>query len=339
MSTGQAKDEMARIVLGIGTSHSPLLTLDGSRWGERAADDFHNQRLNLSDGRWLSYEQLAREVDNRHASASTKEVFVAKAKTCQAALDRIAADLAAASPDVVVVIGDDQDELFSLSNMPAVSVFYGDKVVMHTRELHAASPSWAETVAKGYAMDDAYAFPGAPAFALDLIKALIERDVDIGAAAKVDDPATAGFGHAYGFVVQRLFRGRPIPIVPIMLNTYFPPNVPTPARCFDIGRHLRAAIESSPTELRVAVVASGGLSHFVVDEALDRRVVDAMVKGERDVLRNLPPCALNAGSSEIRNWIAMAGAIEGMKNRWLEYQPLYRTPAGTGIGVAFGVWS
>ena len=77
----------------------------------------------------------------------------------------------------------------------------------------------------------------------------------------------------------------------------------------------------------------------MVDEALDRRVADAMVRGDRDVLRSLPACALNAGSSEIRNWIAMAGAIEGMKNRWLEYQPLYRTPAGTGIGVAFGVWS
>ncbi len=330
---------MARIVLGVGTSHSPLLTLDGSRWGERAADDFRNNRLNLSDGRWVPYEQLAAEVTNRYAPVCTTQHFVAKAEICQRSLDRIAEDLAAAAPDVVVIIGDDQDELFSPSNMPAISIFYGDKVVMHAREINGASPSWLPTVAKGYAMDDTYEFPGASAFALELINGLMALDVDVGVSAKVDDPHIAGFGHAYGFVVQRLFGGRAIPIVPILLNTYFPPNVPTPARCYAIGRHLRSAIERSPTDLRVAIVASGGLSHFVVDEQLDRKVADALVKGDRDVLRSLPVCALNAGSSEIRNWITMSGAIEGMSNRWFEYQPLYRTPAGTGIGVAFGTWN
>ena len=333
------KDSMARIVMGLGTSHSPLLTLEGSRWGERAADDLRNERLNLSDGRWVSYGQLAAEVDNRYAAVSTEEHFIAKAKICQNALDRIANDLAAASPDVVVVVGDDQEELFGLSNMPALSVFYGEEVVTHSREINGASPSWLPTVAKGYAMDDTHVFPGAPQLALDLIGGLIAHDVDVGAAAKVDDPRTAGFGHAYGFVVRRLFAGRSIPIVPVMLNTYYPPNVPTPARCYAIGRSLRAAIEDSPADLRVAIVASGGLSHFVVDEQLDRRVADALVKGDADVLCSLPACALNAGSSEIRNWILMAGAVEGMRNRWLEYQPLYRTPAGTGIGVAFGTWS
>lgn len=330
---------MARIVLGIGTSHTPLLTLDGARWGERASDDLRNQKLNLSDGRWVSYEQLAAEVGDRYAAISTKEHFVAKANICQQALDRIAKDLAAASPDLVVIVGDDQFELFSLSNMPAISIFYGDKIVMHPREIHEGSPSWLPTVAKGYAMDDSYTFRGAPEFALELIKGLIERNVDVGAAAQVDDPQTAGFGHAVGFVVQRLFGGRPIPVVPVLVNTYFPPNVPTPARCYDFGLALKAAIESSSADLRVAVIASGGLSHFVVDEELDRRVADALMAGNRDVLRNLPVCSLNAGSSEIRNWITMVAAAEGMKNRWFEYQPLYRTPAGTGIGVGFGTWS
>ncbi len=330
---------MADIVIGIGTSHSPLLTLDGGRWAERAADDLRNQKLNMSDGRWVSYEQLAAAVENRYASVSTAEHFVAKAGICQNALDRIAADLAAAAPDVIVIVGDDQDELFSLSNMPALSIFYGDQVITRHRQVGAASPSWLPTVVKGYAMDEAHVFPGAPAFALDLIKGLMARNVDVGAAAKVDDPRVAGFGHAYGFVVKRLFGGRAIPIVPVMLNTYFPPNVPTPARCHDIGRALRAAIEASPMALRVAVVASGGLSHFVVDEALDRQVIDALLAADAQALRGLPAGALNAGSSEIRNWIAVAGAIEGLQNRWLEYQPLYRTPAGTGIGVAFSVWS
>lgn len=329
---------MARIVLGMGTSHSPLLTLDGTRWAERADDDRRSRRLNTSDGRWLTYDQLASEVGDRHAAITTAEHFIAKAALCQRALDRLAADLAAAQPDTVVIIGDDQDELFNLANMPAISVFYGERIVMRPRRIDAGSPSWLPTVAKGYAMDQAHAFPGAPAFALDLIEHLIASDVDVGAASRVDEPQRAGFGHACGFVMQRLFGGKPIPVVPILLNTYYPPNVPRPARCHDLGCHLRAAIEQSAAAERVAVIASGGLSHFVVDEALDRQVIDALLSGDRQTLQTLPARALIGGSSEIRNWIALAGATAGLQNQWLEYQPLYRTPAGTGIGVAFGTW-
>jgi hypothetical protein len=204
---------MARIVLGLGTSHSPLLSLDGSRWAERAADDLRSRSLNTSDGRWLTYDQLRAEVGDRYASVSTREHFIAKAAICQSALDRLAAELAAAAPDIVVIIGDDQGELFSLSNMPAVSIFYGDKIVTRPRRIDASSPSWLPTVAKGYAMDQAHAFQGAPAFALDLIERLISNEVDVGAAARVDDPQQAGFGHAYGFVARRLFGDKPIPIV------------------------------------------------------------------------------------------------------------------------------
>jgi hypothetical protein len=86
-------------------------------------------------------------------------------------------------------------------------------------------------------------------------------------------------------------------------------------------------------------VASGGLSHFTVDEALDRGVVEALLKGDTAALSRVPVEALNSGSSEIRNWLVLGGAIAGRRNRWIEYQPLYRTPAGTGIGVGFGTWT
>jgi hypothetical protein len=57
-----------------------------------------------------------------------------------------------------------------------------------------------------------------------LIRGLIARDVDVGSARIVRDPETRGFGHAYGFIVDRLFRGRSIPMIPLLLNTYFPPG-------------------------------------------------------------------------------------------------------------------
>ena len=52
---------MAKIILGIGTSHSPLLLLESQKWAFRSADDRRNPALNTLDGRLLSYDQLVAE--------------------------------------------------------------------------------------------------------------------------------------------------------------------------------------------------------------------------------------------------------------------------------------
>ena len=52
---------MARITLGIGTSHSPILVLDGDRWEQRAQDDRRQTALYTLDGRKCSYDQLLAE--------------------------------------------------------------------------------------------------------------------------------------------------------------------------------------------------------------------------------------------------------------------------------------
>jgi hypothetical protein len=187
-------------------------------------------------------------------------------------------------------------------------------------------------------MDGAHRHAGAPEYALGIIQRLIDRGVDLTVASEVKSPETAGFGHAFGFIVERLFGGRRIPMVPVLLNTYFPPNVPTPSRCYDVGVMLGSAIAEMPDDLSICVVASGGLSHFVTDEALDRRVLEAMRVGNVASLRSLPREALNSGSSEILNWVLTAGAVAGLADSWVEYLPVYRTPAGTGVGLAFGIW-
>jgi hypothetical protein len=330
---------MARIVYALGASHSPMLTLEGKRWSERAADDRRNPSLNTSDGRFLSYDALARERGEPYGDVATEANFLATEAASQRILDRIANELEITAPDAVVIIGDDQQELFSHANMPAISIFYGDNIVMRPFDITEQSPSWLSAVSKGYAMDAPHSFAGHPALALDLVRGLIERDVDIGVSAKVEDPRKAGFGHAYGFLIERLFKGRAIPVVPVLLNTYYPPNQLTARRCHDIGRALRAAIEASPLPLKVAIAASGGLSHFIVDDALDRKVLDALRTHDADTLRAIPQGALNSGSSEIRNWIMVAGMAEGLRHNWSEYFPVRRTPAGTGTGVGFASWS
>ena len=329
---------MAQIVFGAGVSHSPLLALDGHAWFERSRGDIKSKTLNLSDGRRVSYEALLAEVGPRHAHAATEVVFERQAAAAQAALNRMAADLAAAEPDVVVVVGDDQEELFGPENQPGIAIFYGEDIATQGRNAHPEFGPWFEGVRQGYAMDKVHRLPGHRAFALSLIQGLVDRDVDVAVCAKVVDPEQAGFGHAFGFISKRLFNGRAIPMVPILLNTYYPPNVPSPRRCVEVGKKVAEVIAKTPQSLRVAVIASGGLSHFVTDEALDRGVLDALVRGDLAALSEVPRPALASGSSEILNWILMGGAIQGLQHRWSVYEPVYRTPAGTGIGLAFSAW-
>ncbi len=330
---------MAKVVIGIGTSHSPQVSLAGEQWLEQGDFDRKRTTLNPADGRSISYDVLSRETGDRYADVAVLDTFKQQEAAVQRALDRIADDLEAAAPDVVVIIGDDHYELFAPSNMPAFAIYLGEDVLTIGKRITDKTPAWRVQGWKAQGVDKVNNYPGHPALARDLTERLIERGIDVGTSTKVEDPNKLGFGHAYGFVVERFFKGRRIPMVPILLNTYFKPNAPTPKRCYEIGTAIRAAIEECPLDLRVAVVASGGLSHHIVEEEMDRGIIAALKARDAEALTSLPTRALNEGSSEIRCWIMAAPLFEALDNKWLDYIPARRTAAGTGVGLAFGTWT
>jgi hypothetical protein len=139
-------------------------------------------------------------------------------------------------------------------------------------------------------------------------------------------------------VRRRLRLAAAVSIVPVLLNTYFPPNVPSPARCWRLGEALRAGIESWAPAARVAVFASGGLSHFVVIEDLDRRVLAGLENGDAGVFEQIPVQLMRSGTSETLNWITAGSALGGLAFDLVDYIPAYRSPAGTGVGMAFATW-
>src|SRR5690606_15101079 len=112
---------MAEIVLGIGTSHTPLLALNADEWRHRADFDYANPKLNLSDGREMTYAQLLAEVGGRYESEITPEILRRKEELCEAAVEHLADALSQAQPDIVVIVGDDQGELFQPANQPAIA--------------------------------------------------------------------------------------------------------------------------------------------------------------------------------------------------------------------------
>ncbi len=103
---------------------------------------------------------------------------------------------------------------------------------------------------------------------------------------------------------------------------------------------LAHAVKSWRDDKIVAFVASGGMTHFVVNEGFDHRVLDAMCKGDASALCSLPEAMFQSGTSEIKNWIVVAGAMAeaGLKMNIVDYVPCYRSEAGTGSGMGFASW-
>ena len=326
---------MARIVLGVGTSHTPMLNAPAGEWGRFIERDRIRPHL-TKEGRPVTYEELQRLAPADIGAHLTPEAFTDKHRRGLAQVERLGTLIRHARLDALVVVGDDQKELYGDDNMPSILLYRGGTIRNVPLKQHPG-PDWARRAsARYFEPEQPREYPVDTALAEHLIGQLME-DFDLACADRVAEGH--GEGHAFGFVHNRLLPGEPIPVVPVFLNTYYPPNQPTPARCYRLGQALRLAVERYPKDARIGVVASGGLSHFTVDEDLDGRVVRALREKDARALASLPREQLRSGSSEIRNWICLAGAVEHLRLNQLEYIPAYRTPAGTGTGLCFADWS
>jgi len=334
---------MARIILGIGTSHTPMLNVGVDDWPR--FEDLDRRRSHLhKDGRPATYDELLAIAPLSLQAELAPKKLARRHAEAMAALDRLHRTLTAAKLDVVVIVGDDQKEIFHDDHMPSVLVYRGETIANVPNRTRATDPDvawrpdWAKRAsARYYEESETRHYPVHVRLANHLIAGLIDREFDVASANAL--PEGEGEGHAFGFVHQRIMKGAAIPVVPVFLNTYYPPNQPSPRRCYKLGQAIRDTIEGYPEDLRVGVVASGGLSHFTIDEALDGEVIRALREKDGGALQSLPREQLNSGSSEIRNWICAAGALEHLDLRWVHYAPGYRTPAGTGTGLCFGHWA
>src|SRR2546421_11817391 len=119
------KQIMAQLVLGIGMSHSTMVTLDDSLWGEWAAQDSTLAILFDTEGQAVTYARLAERAGGRYAQQATPRHWKEQYATVRQAVARLAAEVASARLDVLIVLGDDQLALFSFANMPSLPLLYG----------------------------------------------------------------------------------------------------------------------------------------------------------------------------------------------------------------------
>ncbi|MGH8059737.1 MAG: extradiol ring-cleavage dioxygenase [Candidatus Entotheonellia bacterium] len=324
---------MARIVLGLGTSHSPQLSLPAEHWLRRGEEDRRNPSLyRVPAGTHVTYEELLAEVDPSIARELTPEVCQKRHDANQKGIARVAEALERVAPDVLLILGDDQQEAFHDDNMPAFCVYWGEQVPYVPRRAGGttALTEWAYP-------KEPRQYPGHQPLALHIIDSMMEQGFDVAHSKYLHEGQS--ITHAATFVFARIMQGKNIPIVPIMQNTYYPPNQPRPRRSYEFGIALRNAVETWKNNARVAVIASGGFSHFVLDEELDRNTLKALKEKDVDTIAALPLERLQSGTSEIRNWIAAAGAVQHLEMEVFDYVPCYRSPAGTGCAMAFAQWT
>jgi len=299
---------MARILGALATSHAPQLLMPPLKWSDlptRTKGPFHPK------------PDIAAEL--------TDEAKLAKHARCRNAFEVLSARLAAWSPDAVIVIGDDQHENIHDDNMPPFVIYTGAEAdaTLHFNYLGEDS--------RNQMSHYAVAAPIAAA----LLEGLMEEGFDPAWSTKLRE--ATGLGHAFGRALKFLMPERQFPIVPLMVNTYYPP-APSAKRCLQFGAALRRIIERLPGNARIVLLASGGLSHTVIDEALDAKIIAALEVDDEDYLGSIPSSVLVEGTSEIRNWIIVAGAMS-RSAKLVDYVPCYRTAQGVGCAMGFAIWN
>ena len=335
---------MAKIVLGIGTSHGPMLSTPWTKWGDRVEAD---KNLDEHDfrGKKFSYKELVELRKNENLGEQiTAERWKQRSKACKNAIHVLSTKYREVAPDVAVIIGNDQRELFLEDNIPAISIFWGEKIQNRPRTKNQISklPPGIAISERGHAPPKGATYPGHPKFGFHLNENLIEQNFDVAASSQLPSGSgyVNGIPHAFGFIYRQIMKDQVIPNVPIILNTFYAPNQPNAARCYALGKSLKLAIDSWDSNARVAVFASGGLSHFVIDEMFDQKFLSSLKKKNTELLTKIPESVYQSGTSEIKNWIPVSAIMEECDKEMtlVDYVPCYRSEAGTGNAMGFVYW-
>jgi aromatic ring-opening dioxygenase catalytic subunit (LigB family) len=207
-------------------------------------------------------------------------------------------------PDAIIFLGSDHVETFSVTCVPTFAIIAGSRVN-------------AKFAGRSYDL------PNHRPLAEDMLERLVvEHGFDI---AYSED---AELGHAFAVPFEYVLGGRDIPVVPFFTNVYVPP-LPTPARCAALGAAIAAVVQGRKE--RVAIVASGGMSHFPGTRKylhpefdFDRWLVAQFEAGNTDALLSMTGTQLDeVGNTEMLNWATMFGAIGARRGELIKYIPTW----------------
>jgi aromatic ring-opening dioxygenase catalytic subunit (LigB family) len=220
------------------------------------------------------------------------------------AMNELGKVLDEAKPDVILFLGADHVETFSVTCVPTFAIVAGD-----TAHAKFAGREHKLSIHREMAEDI-------------LSKLVTEHHFDISYSEDAE------LGHAFSIPFEYVIGNRNIPVVPFFTNVYVPP-LPTARRCAALGAALAQIVKGRKE--RVAIIASGGMSHFPgttkylhPEFDFDRWLVSQMEAGNIDALLNMSPAQLDeVGNTELLSWAVMFGAIGAHKGELIDYIPTW----------------
>ena len=241
------------------------------------------------------------------------------------ALDEMRDRLRAARPDVILLFSNDHLLNWPINNTPEYTVGIGAE--------HVGPADWYDE----WLALEKYRIPGHPGFARYLVNEGARRRLAFAYRRDMQ------FDDGVSVPMHYLNPEGDIALVPVTMNCTVPP-IPTPARAYEVGTTLREMVQAYPGAERVAVVATGGLSHepggpryFWVDEEFDRWFLDLLRKGDHAAL--LHECTLermeaagSGGTAELLAWMVALAFTSGPAEV-LAYMPAIAWRSGTGMVV------
>jgi len=233
--------------------------------------------------------------------------------------------LEAARPDTLVMFSNDHLLNWPINNIPEYTVGVGAE--------HVGPADWFDE----WLGMEKYRVPGDPGLARFLVNDAARRGIALAHLREMQ------FDDGISVPTHYLNPDARFRLVPITMNCNVPP-IPTPARAYEIGRALGESMRAYPSPTRIAVIATGGLSHepggpryFWVDEEFDRWFLDLLKLG--DHARLLRECTLermeaagSGGTAELLAWIAVLAMTRGPADV-LAYMPAIAWRSGTGMVV------
>ena len=225
-----------------------------------------------------------------------------------------------ARPDVILEIYDDHFTNFYVDNIPAICVGVGASHFGPVEEESFLKISKSNV-------------SGHPALAWSVVREGFNAGFDLAISHKLL------LDHGAMVPLHLIAPAMNIPVVPIIVNTVIEP-MPSPARVYAFGKLIRNVIAARPKGERVALVGTGGLSHWVgtpemgrIDREFDEWFLEAAAKGAGEELATLTPAELGMhgnGAHELRNWIAVYGAIGDVKGEVVAYEAPFSWYCGCG---------
>jgi 2,3-dihydroxyphenylpropionate 1,2-dioxygenase len=172
--------------------------------------------------------------------------------------------LAAARPDAVVVIGSNHFRGMFLDLMPSYTV------------------GVSEVLGAGEALTPEGPLPVDTELARSVVDTMVTQGFDPAFSLRLT------VDHGITHSLQHLVPDLDVPIVPVVVNMFAPPLIPL-RRAHGLGQAIGAAVRGDGQDKRVAVIASGGLSHrlpwpawFAAASEDDRFLVEAWLNGRED---------------------------------------------------------